>query len=101
MFETHSQGNEATMELSGEMVAGLIGDLRDQIQALFPNHNRIILNFAKVEIIDSTMVGLLISSQNLFKAHGGRLILKDVSEDVIRMLRIMRLDRHFEIVPRG
>ncbi len=100
MFETHNQGNEVAILLKGEMVAGFIGDLREQIQELSSKYNRIVLDFAKVEIIDSTMVGLLISAQNIAKQKGGKLILKDVSEDVIKMLRIMRLDRHFEIIAR-
>lgn len=100
MFEVIQNENEITIRLSGDMVAGRLGELREKLHAFAQQNTVIVLDFYDVNVIDSTMVGLLISTQNILKTHGGKLVLSEVSTDVVKILKIMRLDRHFEIVPR-
>lgn len=100
MFEIVKNNDETTIKLEGDMVAGRLGDLREEIHAIAKSAAVIILDLKAVNVIDSTMVGMLISTQNLLKQHNGKLVLSDVSDDIVKMLKIMRLDRHFEVIPR-
>lgn len=100
MFEMTQKDNEVILTLEGDMVAGRLGDLREQIHALADQKVNITLNLKTVNVIDSTMVGMLISTQNLLRQKGKKLVLSGVSDDIVKMLKIMRLDRHFEVIPR-
>ncbi len=55
------------------------------------------LSLEKVELIDSTGIGFFIRLQNsLSKAKGG-LILSNVNDEIFKMMKFMRLDKHFTI----
>ncbi len=48
-------------------------------------------------MIDSTGIGVLILTQNTLKKTGKRLEVINVSDDMMKMFRLMRLDQHFTI----
>jgi len=47
--------------------------------------------------LSSSAIGALIACHNTLRATGGRLVVRGASEDMRRLLRLMGLDRHFEI----
>ncbi len=51
-----------------------------------------------VELIDSIGMGLLIAAHNSLMKNGGKLKVVNPSEDILRLLRTMRLDKHFEVL---
>jgi anti-sigma B factor antagonist len=60
----------------------------------------VVVDLQHVEMVDSFGMGLFISAQNLLHAQGGKLTVMNVSEDLLRMFRLMRLDKHFAITAR-
>jgi anti-sigma B factor antagonist len=58
----------------------------------------LIVDMREVELVDSTGIGVLIGIQNNLKLKNGTLKLINVSDDIQKMFRIMRLDKHIEIV---
>ena len=58
----------------------------------------IILDLANLEWMDSFLLGSLVSMQSMVQKKGGKLVLCNVSETVLGLLRLMRLDPHFAIL---
>lgn len=53
----------------------------------------------QLEQIDSVGIGVLIQAHNSAAKSGGALTLVGVSDDIVSLLRAMRLDKHFHINP--
>ena len=58
----------------------------------------IVIDMANVAVIDSTGIGYLIKVQNELKDENKELVFKNVNNDILKMIKIMRLDKHFKIV---
>ena len=58
----------------------------------------IVIDMSNVVVVDSTGIGYLIKVQNELKEDGKELVFKNVNNDILKMIKIMRLDRHFKIV---
>lgn len=73
--------------------------LRADLLALVgKGETHITLDFSKVDVIDSTGIGLLVATCNSLKEKGGDLIVQHASNDIQKMFRIMRLDRHIQLI---
>ncbi len=57
----------------------------------------ITFDLTNVDIVDSTGIGFIIRVQNSLKQKNGCLKLSGVNADILKMMKIMRLDRHFAI----
>ena len=94
-------------EVDGPVIADIVGKialaegtmlLRDTIHDfLKQGNNRIILNLADVDFIDSAGLGELVRSLASIRSHGGQLKLVSPSENVHKLLKITKLDRVFDI----
>lgn len=57
----------------------------------------VVLDFDKVETIDTVGLGIILAAHNTMKNIEGRLELINVSEEFSTFLKTMRLDQHFII----
>jgi anti-sigma B factor antagonist len=97
----------STREMDGPVIADFVGKialaegtmlLRDTIhEFLRQGNNRIILNLADVDFIDSAGLGELVRTLASVRSHSGQLKLVNPSENVHKLLRITKLDRVFDI----
>ena len=86
------------LKIEEDVVSSTIGALHRDIDELIDDEiYNITLDFSSVDVIDSTGIGFVIRVQNSLKQHDGTLVLKGVNSDIMKMMRIMRLDQHFEI----
>ncbi|HMH80988.1 MAG TPA: STAS domain-containing protein [Candidatus Acidoferrum sp.] len=96
-----------TREMDGPVIADFVGKialaegtvlLRDTIHDfLKQGNNRIILNLADVDFIDSAGLGELVRTLASVRSHSGQLKLVNPSENVRKLLRITKLDHVFDI----
>jgi anti-sigma B factor antagonist len=96
-----------TREMDGPVIADFVGKialaegtvlLRDTIHDfLKQGNNRIILNLADVDFIDSAGLGELVRTLASVRSHSGQLKLVNPSENVRKLLRITKLDHVFAI----
>ena len=96
-----------TREMDGPVIADFVGKialaegtmlLRDTIHDfLKQGNNRIILNLADVDFIDSAGLGELVRTLASVRSHSGQLKLVNPSENVHKLLRITKLDHVFDI----
>src|SRR5258708_16230774 len=97
----------STREMDGPVIADFVGKialaegtmlLRDTIHDfLKQGNNRIILNLADVDFIDSAGLGELVRTLASIRSHGGHLKLLRPSTNVHKMLKITKLDPVFDI----
>jgi len=83
---------------AGDIVASVTDDLRTRLKDIMAEHpGPLVIDLARVELIDSVGIGLLIAAHNTLAKTGGRLALTNVNADLASLLRTMRLDKHFSI----
>ena len=80
--------------LSGELDLASVPELRGRLDQLRAERRNVRLDLSKLEFMDSTGVHLLISRLQDSRADGWRLdVDPDVAPGVMRLLRLVRLDR--------
>jgi anti-sigma B factor antagonist len=76
------------LRVSGELDLLTVSQLRDALSRVPDGHPNVILEFGAVGFVDSSGLGLLISTAQAADAHGGSLILRTPSPPVRRLLEI-------------
>ena len=94
-------------EVDGFAVVALSGDIdlqsspavRQQLLSCFERHDRVIVDLSGVTYIDSSGVASLVEAFQLARKKNGTFSLVKVSNAVMRVLSLARLDRVFSIHP--
>ena len=94
-------------EVDGVAVLALSGDIdlqsspavRQQLLASFDKHDRVVVDLSGVTYIDSSGVASLVEAFQLARKKNGSFGLVNVSNAVMRVLSLARLDRVFSIHP--
>lgn len=55
------------------------------------------LDLSKCRALSSSALGAMIATHNSLKSRGSRLIVSGASDEIRRLLKLMQLDRHFEV----
>lgn len=88
-----------TVKLDSDIIASMAGEFRDKLLNLVKEGiEDLTLDLTRVEMVDSVGLGVLIAAHNSLRGAGGRLTIKNVSDDIYRLFKIMRLDQHFEVI---
>ena len=82
-----------------DIIASQCASLKDElIQILNDGEKKIIFDLQDTQMIDSSGIGLLISTQNSLMESGGEVIeIVNITDDIRKMFAAMRLDQHFKI----
>ncbi|HTG91781.1 MAG TPA: STAS domain-containing protein [Pyrinomonadaceae bacterium] len=80
----------------GQIVTGETDVLRAAFQSL-PDTRRVVLDLAKVNIVDAHGLGVLLELRQRTHARGTRFELMNVSQPLRRIFEITRLDSVFDI----
>lgn len=100
MSEIEKRGNETIVKPSGDIVASMVREFRQELLSLVEEGTKdLVIDMAGVEMIDSLGIGLLIASHNSLIGAGGKLTVTNTSKEVYSLLKTMRLDQHFEVIP--
>ncbi len=90
--------NRIYLPLNYDLVASNLKELREELLVLIKdNVNEITIDFNGVEMVDSLGIGLLVQIQNSLTEIDGRLIVKNLSTDILNLFKSMRLNHHFTI----
>ncbi|MGM0460904.1 MAG: STAS domain-containing protein [Fibrobacterota bacterium] len=89
---------EEVIQIHEDIVSSTVKHLHDEISDIIADGaTRITFNMEQVNIIDSTGIGFIIKVQNSLKKNDGRLTLKNLNPDIVRMFKVMRLDKHIQL----
>ena len=89
-------GKKVLVKPEMDIVASMVNQLKEELnQALNDGAVEMAIDLSGVEMMDSMGIGLLIAAHNSLKKDGGRLELLNASADIQKLLKNMRLDKHF------
>ena len=94
--------DEAVICPDNDIAAGEVQNFRTELlNLLSDNIKKLTVDLARVEMIDSSGIGVFISTQNSLKKNSGVLKVTNISADILKMFKTMRLDKHFEVTGRN
>lgn len=95
-----SLGDYVVVEVNGELDLATAPTLRDHLLAVLNRQGaRVILDLTGVDFMDSTGLLVLVSTERRARLLGGGLRLAAPGSNVLKVLRVTSLDRHFAIFP--
>lgn len=98
MSEIRRESDSATVVPATDIVAGEVQAFRAELLNIINEKIlKITVDLGSVEMIDSSGIGVFISAQNSLRKAGGSLKVVNISADILKMFKIMRLDKHFEV----
>jgi len=75
-----------------------VTELRGRLlELLDAGAKEVIFDLADVELIDSSGIGLIITTYNQIRDKNGSLIVINASAEILRIFKKMQLDKHFSI----
>jgi len=98
-FEIKEKGDIVIIVLDGEMVGGPDATmLSEKLHGLIEEgRNRIIIDMAKVNYMNSSGLGILIGGLTTVRNNGGKLRLLNLAPKLQELLRITKLDQVFTL----
>jgi len=95
-----AQNDTIQMQLEARVSAQDVPALRESFQThIRQGARRFLLDFSKVESLDSMGIGLLVATHNSLNKVGGALEISGINKDLHQLLTLMRLDKHISISP--
>jgi len=87
------------VELVGSLDVSLQSDMKDKLSKIFSENQNgdVVLDFQKVNFIDSSCLGVLVSLARKLRETKSDIKLTNLTEDVRSIFQITRLDKIFEI----
>ncbi len=87
-----------TVKPGGNIVASMADDFRKKLLGLVKQGiEELTLDLTGVEMVDSIGLGIFIATHNSMEDIGGKFRIINASKDIFDLVRLMRLDEHFEV----
>ena len=91
-------GPKAILRPVVNFVAAVVPQLRTVLRAVVAKGvEELTIDFARVQMVDSSGLGLLIAAHNTVAKNGGRLAVIHVQKEILELLRSMRIHQHFAV----
>lgn len=94
---TEQQGDWAVVRLGGEVDLSWSQQVRREVLAALRASSRVAVNMAQVSYIDSSGIAALVEGFQSARGKGQTFVLLEVSEPVLAVLRLARLDKVFAL----
>jgi len=92
------EGRAATVIPTEDIVAGNTAKFNEEMNRLLKESViNVTVDLSNVEMIDSSGMAVFITAQNNLDKGTGKLKAINLSPDILKMFKIMRLDAHFEV----
>ena len=99
MAGAKKKATNKTIKPGKDIIASMSDDFRKKLLKVVNGGIReLTIDLTGVNMVDSVGLGVIIATHNSLDDLGGSLKLKNVSEDIYRLIRTMRLDQHFEVI---
>jgi anti-anti-sigma factor len=91
---------EKTLKPGRDIVASMADELRKNLlKEVNDGIKKLTIDLDGVEMVDSVGIGVLVATHNSLSKSGGTMAVSNVSADLCKLFRTMRLDQHFEVMP--
>ncbi len=99
-YDVQKQGDVVVFAPSGEIDASNIPELQNVISRIFQEGNvKIVADMSRVSYMDSSALGVLVSSLKEIRRQQGTLKLANLTGNVERIFKLTRLINFFEAYP--
>jgi len=101
IIEKRSRSNLTILDIEGAIRLGESAEFFSQTleNVLLNETTNIVIDFTRINYIDSTGIGELIGYLSKFSGEDRQVILVNPSERIFRLLKVVRLDKVFKIFP--
>ena len=94
IFSTSIDGGSVTLNITGELDAVSVPDLRPVLDDLInKGHKKIIVDLAGLRLIDSSGVGAIVYLFRRLRGVGGTLVVRGATDQPLAILRLLKLDQ--------
>jgi len=92
------QGSVVTVNPGQDLVSSVIPEFKQEMNALLAESpQELRLDLTGTGMMDSIGIGVVIAIHNSMKKSGGKLIVANASENIMKLFRSMRLDQHLTL----
>ncbi len=97
-FSVDREGAQATVSVTGEIDLTSAPRLDDEVTSLIEGSvEALMIELAGVSFMDSTGLRVLLKASKMLGTNGGRLVLRNPSDPVRRLLDVSGLTTYFQI----
>jgi anti-anti-sigma factor len=90
--------DKAVVQPQGDIVAASVPQLRLAMRGMMGEGVReLVVDLSKVQMVDSSGLGLLISAHNSLQKVGGNLSVIRATQDILNLFQMMRIHQHFKV----
>ena len=101
MTELQHKAGKRTICPGKDVVAPMADGFRQELRQIVTEGIReVVIDLEGVEMVDSVGIGVIVATHNSLRRVGGSLEVANVSEDIHKLFKMMRLDEHFDVLPR-
>ena len=92
-YKVTEEGNISTVHLDGEIDMDVTEKAKEVIMPLIEAKKEVHLNLKEVQYMDSSGISVLIESHQKALEKGTKLIVKDVSKSVLKVIMMAKLEQ--------
>jgi anti-anti-sigma factor len=90
--------DKAVVQPQGDITAASVPQLRLAVRGIVSEGVRdVVMDLSKVQMVDSSGLGLLISAHNSLQKVGGHLSVIRATQDILSLFQMMRIHQHFNV----
>ena len=92
-YKVTEEGNSSTVFLDGEIDMDKTDEVKGAIFPVIDSGKNVALNLSNVQYMDSSGISVLIESHQKALEKGTKLIIKDVSKSVLKVIMMAKLEQ--------
>lgn len=99
MSEIIKEGKQVIVKPQKDIVATMVAEFKEELRQIITTGETVLtIDLSGVEMMDSMGIGVLIAAHNSLNKKDGCLKIQHADENILKLLKNMRLDKHFDII---
>lgn len=97
MIRSKTAQGKTTVALEGNIGTQETDALAKTMDDAATRGDEVEVDLSKCRALSSSALGAMIATHNTLKTRGSRLLVSGANDEIRRLLKLMQLDRHFEV----
>jgi|TARA_B110000196_G_C20857133_1_gene525615 anti-anti-sigma factor len=91
-YKVTEENNITTIYLNGEIDMDIVDKAKEEIIPIASSGKEVHLNLKDVQYMDSSGISILIESHQQAEENNGKLVLKEISKSVLKVIMMAKLE---------
>jgi anti-anti-sigma factor len=92
------EGSTVTITPGQDLVSTMVPGFKQELSSVLAESPvELRLDLAGTALMDSIGIGVVIATHNSMKKTGGKLVVVNVSDNIVKLFKSMRLDQHLNL----